>query len=129
MAEIPRKERAAIKSDIALSRERFGRELGGLRYELDFKEKLRRSFRTHPVIWIGALILVGVVLAVAPARTKKIYVQPKFKGKRGKGEGLLEAGALMGAARFAATLLKPVIVSLVASKMRGYAKGSGSKPR
>ena len=41
MAEIPRKDRAAIKSDIALSRDRLGRELSGLRYELDIPRKLK----------------------------------------------------------------------------------------
>ena len=45
MAEIPRKDRAAIKSDIALSRDRMARELSGLRYELDIPRKIKNSFR------------------------------------------------------------------------------------
>src|SRR4029453_8863012 len=74
MAEIPRKDRAAIKSDIALSRDRMARELSGLRYELDIPRKLKNSFRDHTEIWIGALEVVGLLIAVAPGGKKKIYV-------------------------------------------------------
>jgi hypothetical protein len=124
MAEIPRKDRAALKSDIALSRDRMGRELSGLRYELDFPRKLKNSFRHSPAVWIGALAVLGILVAVAPARTKKVYVQPKMKWKGGgnKGEGLLEAGALVGVLKFAATLLRPMLVKFVTSKVKGYAR-------
>jgi hypothetical protein len=87
MAEIPRKDRAAIKSDIALSRDRMGRELSGLRYELDFPRKLKNSFREQPAVWIGALAFVGLLIAVAPARKKKVYVRAKDNSKE-NGKGL-----------------------------------------
>src|SRR5205809_6976919 len=79
MAQIPGKDRAAIKSDIALSRDRMGRELSGLRYELDLPRKLKNSFRHSPVVWISALGILGIIIAVAPARTKKVYVKPKLR--------------------------------------------------
>ena len=121
MAEIPRKDRAAIKSDIALSRDRMGREIGGLRYELDFPRKLKNSFRDQPAIWIGALAVVGLLIAVAPARKKKVYVQAKDNSKE-NGEGLLEAGALVGVLKFAATLLRPALMKFVTSKITGYSR-------
>jgi hypothetical protein len=131
MAEIPKQDRAAIKSDIALSRERMARELSGLRYELDFPRKLKNSFRHQPAIWIGALVVVGLVLVVIPARRKKVYVQDdsRRKKKRAGGESLLEAGALVGALKFAATLLRPVVVSFLTTKMRGYATGRERRVR
>lgn len=119
MAEIPRKDRAAIKSDIALSRDRMGRELSGLRYELDFPRKLKNSFREQTGIWVGAIVVVGLLIAVAPARTKKVYVRPKNGDKR-NGQGLLEAGALVGVLKFAATLLRPALVKFVTSKISSY---------
>jgi hypothetical protein len=123
MAEIPKQDRAAIKSDIALSRDRIGRELSGLRFELDFPRKLKNSFRHSPAVWIGALAVAGILIAVAPARTKKVYVRPKVKveknGKSG-GKGLLEAGALVGVLKFAATLLRPALVKFVTRKMGSY---------
>ena len=128
MAEIPRKDRAAIKSDIALSRDRLGRELGGLRYELDFPRKLKNSFRDQTGIWIGAIIVVGLLIAVAPARTKKVYVSRKNDSK-GNGKGLLEAGALVGVLKFAATLLRPALIKFVTSKIRGYPSTRSRVPR
>jgi hypothetical protein len=121
MAEIPRKDRAAIKSDIALSRDRMGRELNGLRYELDFRRKLKNSFRDQPAIWIGALAAVGLLIAVAPARKKKVYVHPKDNSEE-NGQGLLEAGALVGVLKFAATLLRPALMKFVTSKITGYSR-------
>jgi hypothetical protein len=131
MAEIPKQDRAAIKSDIALSRERVARELSGLRYELDFPRKLKNSFRHQPAIWIGALVVVGLVLAVAPARREKVYVHDGSaeEKKRAGGKSLLEAGALVGALKFAATLLRPVVVSFLTTKMRGYASSRARRPR
>jgi hypothetical protein len=124
MAEIPRNDRAAIKSDIALSRDRMGRELAGLRYEFDFPRKLKNSFRQSPLVWISVLAVVGMVVAVAPARRKKVYIQPEVKknGKKGSGKGLLEAGALVGVLKFAATLLRPVILKYVTAKVGGYTR-------
>jgi hypothetical protein len=121
MAEIPRKDRAAIKSDIALSRDRMARELSGLRYELDIPRKLKNSFRDQTAIWIGALAVVGSLIAVAPARKKKIYIRGK-DNSQGNGKGLLEAGALVGVLKFAATLLRPALMKFVTSKITGYPK-------
>jgi hypothetical protein len=133
MAEIPGKDRAALKSDIALSRERMGRELSGLRYELDFPRKLKNSFRHSPAVWIGALAVLGILIAVAPARTKKVYVRPKLRwpggGNKEQGKNLLEAGALVGVLKFAATMLRPMLVKFVATKVRDYTRGRGSAAR
>jgi hypothetical protein len=124
MAEIPRKDRAALKSDVALSRERMGRELGGLRYELDFPAKLKSSFRRSPAIWVGALVLLGVLMAVAPARKKKVYAQPKVKfgKKKGAGEGVAQAGFAMAGVKLASDLLRPILIKFVTQKLSGYAR-------
>jgi len=127
MAEIPRKDRAAIKSDIALSRDRMGRELSGLRYELDFPRKLKNSFRDQTGTWIGAIVVIGLLLAVAPARTKKVYIHSKDGSKQNAaGKGMLEAGALVGLLKFAATLLRPALVKFVTNKVAGFS-GTQSK--
>jgi hypothetical protein len=129
MAEIPGKDRAALKSDIALSRDRMGRELSGLRYELDFPRKFKNSFRHSPALWASALAVLGILLAVAPARTKKVYVRPKVKGDKEQGQGLVEAGALVGVLKFAATLLRPMLVKFVTSKVSGYARNRTAAAR
>ena len=125
MAQDPGKDRAAIKSDIALSRERMGTELNALRYELDLPRKLKDSFRHHLVIWIGTSAVAGILIAVAPARTRKVYVRPKSR-KNGDGKGLIVTGTAVGILKFAGTLLRPIIVKFVTDKMRSY---SGGRPR
>jgi hypothetical protein len=99
----------------------MARELSGLRYELDIPRKLKNSFRDQTAIWIGALAVVGLLIAVAPARKKKIYIRGK-DNSQGNGKGLLEAGALVGVLKFAATLLRPALMKFVTSKITGYPK-------
>ncbi len=132
MAEIPRKDRAALKSDVALSRQRMGRELGGLRYELDFPRKIKSSFRHSPVIWSGALGLLGTLMAVAPARTKKVYVKtPKlglFGKKKETGEGVAQAGFAIAGVKLLSDLLRPLVIKFVSQKLSGFANRRSGPP-
>jgi len=125
MAQDSGKDRAAIKSDIAVSRTRMGSEISGLRYEFDFPRKLKNSFRHNLVIWIGAFAVAGILIAVAPARKRKIYVRRENR-KKGDGKRLIETGAAVGVLKFAGTLLRPIIVKFVANKMHSY---SGTRAR
>jgi hypothetical protein len=119
-----------LRQEAAHSRDRLARDLGGLRYELDFPLKFRKSFQRQTVVWIGAAILVGVIFAVMPARTKKIRVKARTKdrGEKQK-EGILGAGLALGALKLVATMLKPTITAFVAKKMSGYAAGAGPRRR
>jgi hypothetical protein len=133
MDEKPRQAKSLheLRQEAAHSRDRLARDLTGLRYELDFPLKFRKSFQRQTVLWIGAAIVVGVVFAVMPARTKKIKVKAKAKdqGEKEK-EGILGAGLALGAVKLLATMLKPTITAFVAKKMSGYAAGSapGRRP-
>ena len=132
MAQKPGQEKSLheLRQQAAHSRDRLGRDLTGLRYELDFPLKFRKSFQRQTVLWIGAAIVVGVVFAVLPARTKKVRVKAKTKsrGEQEK-EGLLGAGLALGALKLVATMLKPTITAFVAKKMSGYAAGTGTTRR
>jgi hypothetical protein len=112
-----------LTQKIAHSREHMARDLSGLRYELDFPMKFRRSFQRSTVVWIGAAAVVGIVFAFMPARTKKVYVAGKKKNEQGK--KFLEAGFMVAAAKLAATLLKPIVVGYLTKRM----SGADSKPR
>jgi mannose/fructose/N-acetylgalactosamine-specific phosphotransferase system component IIC len=101
-----------------------------LRYELDFPLKFRKSFQRQTVLWIGAAIVVGVIFAVMPARTRKVRVKAKTKspGAHEK-EGILGAGLALGALKLAATMLKPTISAFVAKKVRSYAASASGQRR
>jgi hypothetical protein len=126
MAQEPGQEKPLheLRQEVAHSRDRLARDLSGLRYELDFPLKFRKSFQRQTVLWIGAAIMVGVMFAVMPARTKKVRVNAKAKsrGEQQK-EGILGAGLALGALKLVATMLKPTITAFVAKKMSGYAAG------
>jgi len=120
-----------LSQEAAHSRDRLGRDLSGLRYELDFPLKFRKSFQRQTVIWIGAAIVIGVLIVALPARTKKVRVKmPKGKGRgEEEKEGLLGAGLALGVLKLVATMLKPTITQFVAKKMSGYAAGAGPRRR
>ena len=124
MAGKPRRNNSELKEEIERSRTRVAREVRGLRYELDFPRKIRRSFRRQPVPWIAAATAVGLVLAFGRLRKKKVYVDAG-SGRKSKSK-LLEAGFLLGALKIAATVLKPVIVPFLQRKVSEF---SGSARR
>jgi len=105
----------------------MARDLGGLRYELDFPLKFRKSFQRQTVVWITAAMVIGVVFAVLPARTKKIQVNAKPRMKSDPKEGILGAGLALGAVKLAVTLFKPVLMNFISKKMSGYASGAARK--
>jgi hypothetical protein len=129
MAEEPGDDKPTeeLKAQIAHTRALFSRDLSGLRYELDFLGKIRKSFRRQTVFWLAGAAAVGLLLTRLPARTKKVYVEPRIGGK--SKHRLLEAGFVLGALKIAATLLRPVIVDLVKNRLSGFAGKKSPLPR
>ena len=108
-----------LRAEIARSRERVGRDLRGLHYELYFPAKLRRSFREQTVSWLTAAAAVGALIAFAPMRKKKIYIDAK-SGRKTRRK-LVETGFALGALKIAASLVRPVIVEFVKNRLIGFA--------
>jgi hypothetical protein len=129
MAKKPGQEKSLheLRQEIAHSRDRLARDLSGLRYELDFPLKFRKSFQRQTVVWIAAAVVIGVAFAVMPARTRKIQPRAKAKTKSDPKEGILGAGLALGALKLAVTLLRPAVMSFVSKKMSGYAAGAARK--
>src|SRR5207245_11149240 len=96
-----------LRAEIARSRERVGRDLRGLHYELDFPAKLRRSFREQTVSWLTAAAAGGARIAFAPMRKKKVYIDAKSGRKTRR--TLVETGFALGALKIEAALVRPVI--------------------
>ncbi|MGZ4984486.1 MAG: hypothetical protein ACXV8A_00210 [Chthoniobacterales bacterium] len=121
----PEKSIAEIRQEIAHSRDRMARDLTGLRDELDFPLKFRKSFQRNTAIWISAAILTGVVLTARLTTRKRTLRLKTADGGRKKGEeqrkGLVEAGLVAGAFKLAATLLRPVVIGYVKKKVGSYA--------
>jgi hypothetical protein len=114
-----------LTGEIARSRLHVASELRGLRYELDFPAKFRRSFRKQTGSWLGAATAVGAVIALAPMRKKKVYVDASTRRKGDK--KLMETGLAMAAIKLVGNLAKPVIMELV--KNRFFSSGEPSRGR
>jgi len=112
-----------LKAEIADSRERVERDLCGLRHELNFPAKFRRSFREQTVSWITAAGAVGALIALAPMRRKKIYVDAKNSRKSQK--KLIETGFALAALKVVASLARPVIMEFVKNRLTDF----GGRPR
>jgi hypothetical protein len=129
MAKEPGREQSAddLKMEIARSRDRMSRDLRVFRREIDIPRKIKRSFQQQTGAWITAAVVVGALLIVLPARKKIVKVEARRK-KSGKENKLVEAGFALGALKFAATILRPMIVSFVTKKMRGYMDDLHTQP-
>jgi type IV secretory pathway component VirB8 len=114
-----------LTGDIAASRQRVATELQGLRYELDFPAKFRRSFRKQTGSWISAAAAVGALIALAPMRKKKVYVNAKSRRKGDK--KLMETGLAIAAIKLVGNLARPVIMEFV--KNRFFYSGEPSQGR
>jgi hypothetical protein len=114
-----------LTGDIATSRQRVATELSGLRYELDFSAKFRRSFRKQTGSWISAAAAVGALIALAPMRKKKVYVNARSRRKGDK--KLMETGLAMAAIKLVGNLARPVIMEFV--KSRFFYSGEPSRGR
>ena len=114
-----------LKLEIADSRERLVRELRGLRYELDLPAKFRRSFRKQTGSWISAAAAVGALIALAPMRKKKIYVDARSRRKGDK--KLMQTGLALAAIKLVGNLARPVIMEFV--KNRFFYSGESSRSR
>lgn len=109
-----------LREKIARSRELIVRDMGGLRYELNFPLKFRKAFQRHTVLWVGAALAIGLGLALLRARTQKVYVSPGSKKARSN-KTLFESSALLGLLKLGMTLFQPMVVSHFAK--RGAKKG------
>ena len=133
MAKDPKQERELheLRQQIAHSRDRLGRDLEGLRYELDFPLKFRKSFQRNTTTWISALVLTGVVMTARATSRKKIVYASSKSGQQKKGEeqkkGIVMAGLTMGALRFAASMLRPMAISYVTRRFGGHVPPSAAK--
>ncbi len=112
-----------LTAEIAQSREHVTRDLRGLRYEVDFAAKFRRSFREQTISWLTTAAAVGALVALAPMRKKKIYVDAKSGRKSQK--KLVETGVALAVLKIAANMIRPVVVEFLKNRLTDF----GSQPR
>ncbi|MGA7275516.1 MAG: hypothetical protein WBX14_11785 [Candidatus Udaeobacter sp.] len=114
-----------LTAEIGQSRERVAHDLRGLKYELDFPAKFRRSFREQTVSWLSAAAAVGALIALAPMRKKKIHVTAKTG--RNSRKKLVESGVALAVLKIVANLVRPAIVEFVKTRLTDFGARSRRK--
>jgi len=82
---------------------------------LGFPAKFRRSFRKQTGSWISAAAAVGALIALAPMRKKKVYVDARSRRKGNK--KLMQTGLAMAAIKLVGNLARPVIMEFVKNRL------------
>ena len=123
----PEKSLHDLRQEIAHSRDRLGRDLSGLGYELNFPLKFKKSFQRHSKTWGVAALLLGVIVSIRPGggKQKMVIERGGAHGQKKKGEeqkkGILGGALVMGGLRLLGTMLRPMVVSYVTKRMGSYA--------
>jgi hypothetical protein len=123
--------KAAILSEIALSRTAVKQASEAVRHELDYPTKVKNSVRSNPFAWLGGAALVGYILAGPKTKVKTVYKKgrpapPDAKGRKGKEEEAKAVrdvgffGILAAAVRFVFPLVKPALQSFLMSRATGW---------
>jgi hypothetical protein len=96
------------------------REYEGLLSELDVPQRIRKSFKHHPIRWLGGAAVTGLLTTVLGAKSSVkssgTVSPPKTSGnavwKLGWGAVLLEVGKLLF------PILRPVLLQFVGRAMQ-----------
>lgn len=107
MAEDERK--AELTGQLARSRTQITTNVHALGRDLDFASRARRAFKTHPAVWIGGAILIGLVISRLPFGRKKVTVKVGKKAEPTV-EKVERAGLLLGALKIAFNILRPTLM-------------------
>jgi hypothetical protein len=110
-----------LKQEIAHSRVRLARDLSGLRYELDFPLRFRKSFQRKTTLWVSAAALIGAIFSFLPGRKGRAPKRVAEGKKEAEKKGLLGAAMIFGL-RFAVGMLKPAIARYVAGRLAEQAR-------
>ena len=78
------------------------------------REQCRGSHEQQTGSWLGAATAVGTVIALAPMRKKKVYVDARTRHKSDK--KLMETGLAMAALKLVGNLARPVIMEFVKNR-------------
>jgi hypothetical protein len=125
-------DKAELILELARARAALASNAQGLRRDLDFSARAKKSFKKSPVPWLGGAAVLGLLIAripgrsSAPAKKRSIKIFPqedKAVEKAGK------AGLVLGAMKIAFDLARPVLMRWATQRFTEYAAGHRSEFR
>ena len=118
MAEEQRK--AELSTVLARSRGEITTNVHALGHDLDFVSRARRAFKTHPAVWIGSALLVGLLISRLPFGRKKVVVAPRAKKTEETIEKVEKTGLLLAVLKIAFNVLKPTLMGWATRRVAEY---------
>ena len=117
MAEDERK--AELTAHLARSRAQITTNFHALGRDLDFASRARRAFKTHPAVWIGGAILIGLFVSRLPFGRKKVTVKAGRKAEPTV-EKVEKAGFALGALKLAFDIVRPTLMGWATRRVADY---------
>ncbi len=118
MAEDERK--AELIAQLAHSRTQITGTAQVLGRDLDFAARARRAFKTHPAIWVGGAVLIGLFIARLPLGRKKAPPSTFRKKSEPTVEKVEKAGLLLGALKIAFDIARPALMGWATRRVADY---------
>ena len=120
MAEDERK--AELTAALARSRIQITGNAHALGRDLDFVSRARRAFKTHPAVWIGGAVVIGLFISRLPFGRKKAPPAPRPTSRKNEEtvEKVEKAGLLLGALKIAFNIAKPTLMGWATRQVAQY---------
>lgn len=125
---VENERKTELIAELAEARSQITGNFHGLKRDLDFASKARRAFKTNPAVWIGAAVVIGLVVARLPFGRKKVAPAPSWKRSESKVEKAEKAGLLLGALKIAFDIAKPTLMGWATRRVANYFESSSRDP-
>ncbi len=118
----PTKKQSLIRT-LQEARGQIAGNIHGLKEDLSFGKRFRRSVRENPIAWYGGAAVLGLILSKLPPMGKKVVVpQPIFAKQQKAGK----AAVLLGALKIALDLGRPFLTNWLKERAK---QGPPPSPR
>lgn len=120
MAEHERK--TELTTALARSRVQITGNAHALGRDLDFASRARRAFTTHPAVWIGGAVVIGLFISRLPFGRKKAAPVPRGKSRKTAEtvEKAEKAGLLLAGLKIAFDIARPTIMGWATRRVAEY---------
>lgn len=70
-------ETESLSASLALNRARLAGSTAALAEQLNVSRRVRHGVTHHPALWIGAALLIGVLITARPRQPRRVEVRAK----------------------------------------------------
>ena len=116
--------KAELIRELARARRQLDLSGRSVRHALDVPARVRRNFKKNAFAWVGGALLVGVLIAKLPRRSRNAPADTA------KNDALPKAGAaglLLAGGKMAFDLLRPILIKWLVQRATPYAEDMAAR--